>query len=181
MRDMKCVSIKNPYAYLVAYGVSAYKESIMMDFNTGYRGEIGIHVSGSSKRPYNVPYVNKEITPLTHEYIEFVNHIRKFPFKYYNRAGISIPLDTDNPEYENIINEAELLQYCTNKVVYEGIEFPLQCQRIIGTFNLVDVIYIKTREKFQWVFEDVTLLALPITGVKGRRGLWDFSKKRRKK
>ena len=174
---MKTLSIRNPWAYLIAYGV---KDVENRSWKTDYRGELLIHASGKSDDwPYH--------SDLPKAVLERVRE---------NREN-GTPFEKLDPDLQGWV---KLFDYCVDhyhlpKIMPEDRvqanemalnafrEYgpALKAGRIIARVELVDVIYNKSKSpwaeknEFHWILEKPVLLENPIANVKGRLKLWDYT------
>jgi hypothetical protein len=174
---LKTLSIRNPWAYLVAYGV---KDVENRSWKTDYRGDFLIHCSG---KPDDWPY-HSDLPP------RVLERVRK------NRA-MKTPFEKLDPDLKGWVR---LFNFCvshyhlpevmpddreqSDKMARDALkEFgpALRSGAIIGQATLVDIVYNKSKshwaEKnaFHWIVENPKVFDEPILDVKGKLKLWDYS------
>lgn len=159
--QVKVLSVKNPYAYLIIHGG---KDVENRTWNTEYRGRLYIHVSGD-----NMPFTLIEDYPdlkSRKEWSAYVEKIRTWHnrlIEFYKTFGITIENDT-NPE---------VWKKC-------HANWFLKSQSIIGYVDLVDVVKNSPSPwaidgQYHWILKNPTPLKDPIRQVKGRLGLWNYN------
>ena len=168
--QVKVLSIKNPFAYLILQGG---KDVENRTWTTDYRGRLYIHVSGDTL-PYPVRaettrYTNAiqdEINTKYKKYADVLGSYMDNLFDKYVELGVPTGAETEAEWCQRIIDRKHLWQ--------------LQSQRIIGYVDLVDVVKNSPsmwaiEGQYHWILKNPTLLENPIRQVKGRLGLWNYN------
>jgi len=158
LMEVKCLSIRNPYAYLISAGC---KDVENRNWKTSYRGRIFIHVSGNP-----MPY------PISEEYIPVCINEESTDPKYRLQLNKFNSLISDHYRESGLeINSSKTI---SNKNLWY-----FQSQRIIGYVDLVDIITNSEspwalENNYHWVLENPVLLKTPICSVKGKLSLWNY-------
>jgi len=177
---MKTLSVRQPYASLVCYGIKTVENRT---WKTDYRGRVLIHAGGKHVALFDygvIPqdFQNKYIKHLKDELdcpkdapddVKAMHRLTKDMWKFYG-----VPWEDDN-----------LGKYIKEAVKKCGFFF--RAASIIGEVELVDVIdarHIGTLRKsddvfaaprsYHWILRNPVLYEKPITNVMGRLRLWDF-------
>lgn len=145
---MKALSIKQPWASLIAHGI---KDIENRTWSTRYRGRIYIHASGQ-------PSFNNIIRGLAHDQMdEFV------------KSDSGLYLDARHEAYPKmaIIGEVDVVDCVINhsSIWAEATFYPID--ETEGYPNNVLPIY-------NWVLANPVLYDKPILNVKGKLSLWEF-------
>lgn len=170
---MKTLSIRNPGAYLVAFGV---KDVENRSWKTNYRGELLIHSSG--------------------DFLDWIN-LKDLPPDFETRC---MRVLDDNTPYESLDDDlrrySDLITFLAGKLQIIGVDLenfqselnsavrkhgpPMLSQAIVGRCELVDVV--KNSEsvwsepyKWHWIIKKAEVFKNPILGVRGRLRLWDLT------
>lgn len=145
---MKALSIKQPWASLIAHGI---KDVENRAWRTHFRGRIFIHASGNpSKEPYKV------FTDEQFEQIEESNFDLKV-FESYK-------------ETSRIIGEVDIVDCVVN---HPSIWAEKSKETLIeGNVSLV----MKSDAIYNWVLANPVLYDKPILNVKGKLSFWEFEK-----
>lgn len=146
---MKALSIKQPWASLIAYGI---KDIENRTWKTNFRGRIYIHASGTG--------VKDKFSALTKEQrFEAETHPKDFNVLYFD----------DLPK-SAIIGEVDIIDCVIN---HESI----WSEHVKPDDQLLkDVLGIDPKPIYNWVLENAVLYDEPILNVKGKLSLWDFEK-----
>lgn len=136
---MKALSIKQPWASLIAHGI---KDIENRTWRTNFRGKIYIHASSKSAGVF-IDVLNSE---QFEKWIEFLNALSKVP----------------NTSLSAIIGEVEIVDCVIN---HESIW--AEQTEIIGKTIEGDPLY-KTKPIWNWVLANPKLYDQPILNVKGK-------------
>lgn len=157
---MKVLSIKNPWAYMIAHGI---KDVENRTWKTNYRGELLIHVSGKDIVDIFDDDLPKEILSEYEKYWKAKDRNEDYEMKN-EFAKKMAELDIKS---ENIILKEK-------KIFYKS-------KLIIGKVNLVDI----TRESksiwagkncYHWIMKNPIIFEKPIE-ILGKLGLWNYELK----
>ena len=154
--QVKVLSVKNPFAYLILQGG---KDVENRTWTTDYRGRLYIHVSGDT-----LPFLTDEPN-LTDDYARKLEVFLDTLAEYYSKCDIE--KGTTAESFMNaVIDNPEL--------------WLLKSQSIIGYVDLVDIIQNSSSPwsidgQYHWILKNPTLLENPIRQVKGRLGLWNYN------
>ena len=154
--QVKVLSVKNPFAYLILQGG---KDVENRTWTTDYRGRLYIHVSGDT-----LPFLTDEPN-LTDDYARKLEVFLDTLAEYYSKCDIE--KGTTAESFMNaVIDNPEL--------------WLLKSQSIIGYVDLVDIIQNSSSPwsidgQYHWILKNPTLLENPIRQVKGRLGLWKYN------
>lgn len=144
---MKTLSIKQPWASLIAHGI---KDIENRSWRTHYRGKIYIHASGTpSKEPYKV------FTDVQFEQIEESNFDLKV-FESYK-------------ETSRIIGEVDIVDCVINHP-------SIWAEQTIYEIDKYENYKEYTKPIYNWVLKNAVLYDEPILNVKGKLSLWEFEK-----
>ena len=145
---MKALSIKQPWASLIAYGI---KDIENRTWKTNFRGRIYIHASGTG--------VKDKFSALTKEQrFEAETHPKDFNVLYFD----------DLPK-SAIIGEVDIIDCVINHESIWAEKTPVKIQ--INKSQLLT-----EKPIYNWVLENAVLYDEPILNVKGKLSLWDFEK-----
>lgn len=172
--NYKVLSVQNPWAYLIAYGV---KDIENRGWSTPYRGKILIHASGEAGC-----WVN----------------LKDLPKPFQDRANAALDedipyanLDRDLRRYSDLITwlcdfygvqhtpPETFEQTMRTKTLSRG--FAMDTHAIIGSATLADIVddspspWAKPGKR-HWILKDAELFDKPISGVRGKLGLWWFNR-----
>lgn len=145
-KNIKVLSIKQPWADLIAYG---HKKIELRTWKTDYRGKIAIHASKGD----SVKHVYNALTEIYPALFKIWDDIHPSPIGHVKGAIIATAFLDDVFRYENecqyndIGNFGRLAHLCP-----------------LNYFNFVP---------YGWCLRSVSLLNKPIPS-KGRLGLWEF-------
>jgi len=171
-KEMKVLSIRNPWAYLIAYGVKNIENR---SWNTKYRGPLLIHSSGP---PHT--WVNLDTLP------------KQFQTRANAALDDGVPyeqLDPDLRGYSDLVtmmckkydvqNESDETFNDTLMKRARGRGCALKGDAIIGRVDLIGVTQDSQSPwalpyHYHWRLTNAELLDPPITGVKGKLRLWNF-------
>ena len=165
---MKTLSIKAEFAYLVAAGI---KDVENRTWQTKHRGKILIHASGKDLSGA-ILFARKDLTPLICDEMARKDYA----------GGKFVKFDAEKKQFyladESRREEYELVKYGVNRNLAKKIAFPAQA--IIGEVELVDIV--RNSESpwaepkcYHWIFKNARLYDKPITQIKGKLNLWEFS------
>lgn len=164
---MKTLSIKNPYAYLIAFGL---KKTEYRSWKTDFRGRFLIHSTGE---PMTFPADTKETTPLLYELCNNVKVENDKPVLkkeseiiYITNGGLIEVKDLSKYQKED-----KIATYCAKKAIEQ--KTPCYAQAIIGSVELVNII--KNGDSYEWKLENPLIIKQPITEIKGRLKIWNFA------
>lgn len=174
---VKCLSIKNPYAYLIAAGI---KDVENRTWTTKYRGTIYLHASGEDAF-HGYSKLHKNALPLHYEMSRFKEDKSGnviipdgLQFVGYDEKADEFYLTQDGEKYRR---EWELYAACLQSAMRNDPY--MRAKAIIGTVELVDIIEdskspwaIKGQK--HWILENAVMFGTPIMGVWGKLNLWDY-------
>ncbi|CDS94458.1 ASCH domain-containing protein [Sphingobacterium sp. PM2-P1-29] len=150
---MKALSIKQPWASLIAYGI---KDIENRTWKTKFRGRIYIHASGKSS-------FNNLTLGLSHDQID------KLVIRNDSRST-DFPLDSRNDFYYKsaIIGEVDIVDCVINhpSIWAEKTETS-------AGYPVKHIIY-------NWVLANAVIYDEPILNVKGKLSLWEYEKEVKK-
>jgi len=165
---MKCLTITQSNAYLIVWGI---KDVENRGWSTRFRGTIGIHTSlGDDSTGFD----GLEI------FEDFKRCRRSADDTYPDASGCSL-LDNDadghlilrsgDPEHERQLG---LLRYMIN-----APDDHVMPQAIIGTVDIIDVVQDSGSRwadpgKYYYVLSNPQRFDIPIMGVRGMPGFWDY-------
>lgn len=154
--QVKVLSVKNPYAYLIIQGG---KDVENRTWTTDYRGRLYIHVSGDT-----LPFLTEEPN-LTDDYSLKLEIFLNKLAEHYSKCDI---------------NKGDTAESFMNAVIDKPNLWLLKTQSIIGYVNLVNIIQNSSSPwaidgQHHWILKNPTLLENPIRHVKGRLGLWNYN------
>ena len=159
---MKVISIKNPYAYMIAYGIKNVENR---SWKTEYRGELFLHASGLPMIDIPDNYYPNEIIDLYNEYCDVgLDHGDKAADKFLAK----------NPVLQKIYNlDMKIIAEKKKQNLY------LQPKCIIGKATLVNIVRDSNSPfadfgSYHWIFENPILFEKPILNIPGHLKLWDF-------
>ncbi len=178
---MKCLSVKNPWGYLICAGI---KDVENRTWKTDYRGELYIHASGEETYDYLIPGW-EHLLPLHYEasrvqFSEDGEIIRGGGGTDYLQAkNGECYIRGDAPDL--IKKEYEMFKKIGMSDAGKG---PLRRQAIIGKCMLVDIICDSkspwAREgQYHWILRNQEIFDDPILYVKGALKIFDYSQNRR--
>ena len=169
---MKTLSIRNPWAYLIAYGV---KDVENRSWKTDYRGELLIHASGDP--------------------LGWIN-LKDLPQSFEDRCMCALEEETPYEDLEfDLRRYSDLITHLATKLDIIGTELsdfqkafnsamkshapPMQSQAIIGRCELVDIVknspsVWSQQFQYHWIIKNAEVFDSPIIGVKGKLRLWNF-------
>jgi hypothetical protein len=154
---MKTLSIKTPYAYLIAYGVKTIENRT---WKTKYRGKILIHASGIDIEDIFDDYLPKEILEEYQKYWNAIDNNQKYELQLKDSKKMA-ELDKIS---EKIIKE--------KKIFYKS-------GLIIGEVEIIDIqknydsIWAE-KNCYNWILINPIIFNKPIP-IKGKLGLWDYN------
>lgn len=156
---MKTLSIKNPWGYLIAYGV---KDVENRTWETKFRGEFLIHVSGKDELDIFDDIQPKEIL------IEYDN--------FWKAKDQGLDYITKNKYAEKMF----ALDILTEKVIIQEKKIFYKSGCIIGKVELIDCIKnsqspVAKKNSFHWILKNPVIFEKPIENVKGKLNFWDYN------
>lgn len=175
MEAMKCLSVKNPWGYLICAGV---KDVENRTWETDYRGRLYIHSSGELAWHCYFPEYKKTL-PIQYEFSRMKEGPDGpiVPGKY---VGYDAEADEFflKPEGEPYRREYELYARYMDSLRRDIPYF--KAQAIIGHVELVDIVKgFKSpwadKNAYHWIIKNPVLLDNPIMPVKGRLRIFDFA------
>lgn len=144
---MKALSIKQPYAQLIAEGI---KDIENRTFRTTFRGTIYIHASGKwhDRLKYNLLF-NKW------QWLDLVNKNSKTKFNLYRYLEVNV--ETDRLPVSAIIGQVDIID-------------------CVQDHKSIWAEHSKAGEKpiWNWVLANAILYERPILNVKGKLSFWEF-------
>ena len=149
---MKAISIKKPFASLIAYGI---KDIENRTWKTNYRGKVYIHASAKQAGSYD----------------ELLNDLQKIEFKEkYDRVTLR-----KQHHFSAIIGEVDIVDCVINHPSIWA-----EKSDNYGRFfrNGVPAYVGKKENKpiYNWVLANPILYEKPILNVKGKLSFWEFEK-----
>lgn len=149
---MKAISIKQPFASLIAYGI---KDIENRTWKTNYRGKVYIHASAKQAGSYD----------------ELLNDLQKIEFKEkYDRVTLR-----KQHHFSAIIGEVDIVDCVINHPSIWA-----EKSDNYGRFfrNGVPAYVGKKENKpiYNWVLANPILYEKPILNVKGKLSFWEFEK-----
>ncbi len=169
---MKTLSIHNPEAYFVAYGIKNVENRV---WTTRHRGSILIHVST----------FEHDILDRLEVFRDFFAHVKWIDDKWDVDNSEFLGLLADNVfclknEYKGTkyAKQYELLKFCVNSG-NEGNPHPLITGAIIGKVDIVDIQKNYDSEWadsncYNWILANPIVFNTPVLQVKGKLRLWEF-------
>ncbi len=157
---MKTLSVKNPYAYLIVYGI---KDIENRSWQTKYRGKLYIHASGVDMAIYPNNTIDKETKAELDKLVD---------------ANLSLD-ECYKQGSERLIKYYELYKKC-DSYFSERNEYFLKKNRIIGSVELEDIIKdskspFAEKGQYHWIFKNPVIFEKPIENIKGKLNLWEFN------
>lgn len=143
---MKAITIKNPWAYLVALGIKPIENRT---WKTNYRGRVFIHVSAHR---LSTQLINDE------QYQDLI-----FSKKLPKSEKSSADFISEQP-LSAIIGEVDIVDCVVNH--------PSVWAEKDSEINRNDI---EARTIWNWVLENPVLYEKPILGVKGKLSFWEFN------
>ena len=149
---MKAISIKQPFASLIAYGI---KDIENRTWKTNYRGKVYIHASAKQAGSYD----------------ELLNDLQKIEFKEkYDRVTLR-----KQHHFSAIIGEVDIVDCVINHPSIWA-----EKSDNYGRFfrNGVPAYVGKKENKpiYNWVLANPVIYEKPILNVKGKLSFWEFEK-----
>jgi hypothetical protein len=153
---MKVLSVKNPWAYLIAWGAKNVENRT---WKTPYRGELYIHCSGIDLVDFHINYLPEEIQD-------------------YWQANWKAEIEKQSYEMQPATKIIFAMNELNAKIQKEG-SFFYKSGLIIGKVNLVDIVKDSQSiwaepNAYHWILENPVLLETPIQ-AKGKLGIWDYN------
>jgi hypothetical protein len=165
---MKVLSIRNPYAYLLAFGLRDVENRT---WSTDYRGTVQIHASGD----YTFRWPDADWLPVSVREVIQDAIDRRLPYADLHRYAKG---------YEDMCRHAEAVlgiqEGVTDDFVdtLKNVDFsPFVNSAIIGQFDLVDIVKDSAspwaeQGCYHWITENNIAYEQPELGVKGKLRLW---------
>jgi len=161
MRELTCISVKNPLSYLICAGI---KDVENRTWQTKHRGWIYIHSCGDLEFPLiSVKDLPKEfhgeVTETTELYSDAILKLDKFIKQYYG-------IQKDDPEkIKKVVDE-------------KGCFFKSRC--IVGRVKLVDIVRnsespFAQKGFYHWILKDAELFKDPIDNILGRQSIFQIT------
>lgn len=170
--NVKVLSIRNPYSYLVCAGI---KDVENRSWTTKYRGKIYIQSCGNEMYEIDSSFPEYELLKVHQELDKICKKediAKLFKFRY-------IEVNFEKKMYklkdEKYRKEFELMVKAINS---EDSFYKTEC--IIGSVELIEV---KKEEKsewagkncYHWILKNPVLFEEPIMHIKGRQRLYDYN------
>jgi hypothetical protein len=162
MNKVKCLSIRNPFSYLVASGL---KDVENRSWSTEYRGTLYIHSSGKLEQPH----LREEDLPEV-----IVDELEKLAINEVGEIVLTDP--SDYVDYLRYYSDLEIVKSNHYEIGNDDPFFKRGC--IIGKVDLVDIIT-DSQSPFanpyskHWILENAVLFKKPITNIKGKLGFFE--------
>jgi hypothetical protein len=183
---INCLSIPNPYSYLVCYGI---KDVDSREWSTDYRGTVYIHslgkhpIAGMPEFPEGPLPVIEEFNTLMEKIQEMEKSSRYIGFLEH---GIKVFLKNEGTQDDRSINEYNLLSDVYTAYAEDQHKPFFLVDAIIGCVELLDVVREARspwagRERYHWIFGSPRVLGSPILKVSGGRGVWEFDTESRRR
>ena len=144
---MKALSIKQPWAILIAFGL---KDIENRTWKTHFRGKIYIHACGK---------------PINREKLYDVLDEKQWDFVFDQPKDFN----ADNVYYSAIIGEVEIIDCVVNHPSIWAEKTP-----VIGKTVEGDPLY-SGKPIFNWVLSNAKLYDKPILNVKGKLSFWEYT------
>ena len=149
---MKAISIKQPWASLIAHGI---KDIENRTWKTNYRGKVYIHASAKQAGSYD----------------ELLNDLQKIEFKEkYDRVTLR-----KQHHFSAIIGEVDIVDCVINHPSIWA-----EKSDNYGRFFRNGVpAYVRKKENkpiYNWVLDNPVIYEKPILNVKGKLSFWEFEK-----
>ena len=171
---MKCLSVKNPYSYLICSGL---KDVENRSWKTNYRGEILIHSSGEELfEPVSSEYFSKNLEvfekclPLHAEFFKFMkNKIKQDDCKI-------LKFNIESKKIELLDKKYQIEYDFFKKTSLEE----MKSQAIIGSVEIIDCIKNSNSPwaengNYHWILKNAKTFDKPILFVKGKLGLFEYA------
>jgi uncharacterized protein (DUF3820 family) len=151
---VKCLSIKNPLAYLVCAGI---KDVENRTWTTNYRGRLYIHASGENVREFT----NSDFPKI------IIEEVKKIKIDGDGIAQLIKP-----SKYKSILRKILNLQISARENI-------LMSHAIVGYVDLIDV----TKEhnsifaipgQYHWILKNPKMLKQPILNIKGKLKIFEM-------
>lgn len=185
----KCLSILNPYSYLVCAGV---KNVESLSWTTDYRGPLYIHSSGSRSYPPYIDFTDDPL-PVINDFHSMMDEegeiIQAGKYLKVDMGGYD-QFDEDEEdeedlnillrdEYQNtpaLVNEYLLLKRMLSHT--DDAPFFLK-NAVIGVVDLVDIKPHSNspwaeENQYHWIFKNARFLNQPMTRIAGEEKIWDL-------
>lgn len=145
---MKAISIKQPWASLIAHGI---KDIENRTWKTKFRGRIYIHASGKQAGSYD----------------ELLNDLQKIEFK---EKHDKITLRKQH-HFSAIIGEVDIVDCVINHSSIWAEKTPVKSQ-----IKNSQLIISNEKPIYNWVLANPILYDEPILNIKGKLSFWEFEK-----
>jgi hypothetical protein len=174
---IKCLSIKNPYSYLICVGL---KDVENRTWTTKYRGRLYIHSSGeNSSTCYDSALkkllpVHDELKRRKFDKNDKIINADKLKLIGYDDKTDEFYLKSTN---KNHVKEYNLIKKYKN-IAESGKAF-FKSQAIIGHVDLVDIIQNSKSEwaqkgQYHWIVKNPKLFDKPYLFIKGKLKIFDY-------
>ena len=165
---MKTLSIKNPYGYLIAYGIKNVENRT---WKTKFRGRFLIHTSGITMIDVLDKFFPNAFFYLCDEYWSLKDSGKRKQAEKFLREH---PLLIRDDLLTDKINEYKKKQ-----------ELYLLKQQIIGSVELFDIVRDSismwaVKDCYHWILKNPVRFDNPIKNIKGKLNLWDYDYKEEK-
>ena len=169
---MRTLSIRNPWADLVAFGV---KDVENRSWKTDYRGEFLIHASGDPLGWINLKDLPSDFEKRVMEALDLKTPYDDLEFDLRRYSDLITHLAT---KLEILGTELSDFQKAFNAAMKSHAP-PMQSHAVIGRCELVDVVHNSPSVwsqpfKYHWIIKNAEVFENPIVGVKGKLRFWDF-------
>ena len=171
---VKTLSVRQPFASLICYGVKAVENRT---WKTDYRGRLLIHASGDELALHGLQSMPKSFADkvIFFEDADYDTYLKDAPssikslFNLNNAVHNFYGIDKDDPREMNDWIKPALKEH--------GCFY--RATAIIGEVELVDIVKdskddFAEPDCFHWILENPKVYEKPITNVLGKLRLWDF-------
>lgn len=174
---MKALSIKQPWASLIAHGI---KDIENRTWKTNFRGRIYIHASGIRVK---TEYLNRYFSfEMTSELIKAISHTNFIPAGWVNIQPTSAIIG-EVDIVDCVINHPSIwAESSGNRIIYQKPKYE---DYYIGG-NFVDYnslaferdldLWKTQKPTYNWVLSNPVLYPEPILNVKGALSFWEYEK-----
>ena len=156
---MKAISIKQPWASLIAHGI---KDIENRTWKTNYRGKVYIHASAKQAGSYD----------------ELLNDLQKIEFKEkYYRVTLR-----KQHHFSAIIGEVDIVDCVINhpsiwaektNTIHKK---PSSKDKNLRGYDSALKMYQRNKPIYNWVLANPVIYEKPILNVKGKLSFWEFEK-----
>ena len=155
---MKAVSIKQPWASLIAHGI---KDIENRTWKTNFRGRVYIHVSAKTAGDFMRLLSNKQLNKVVWE----LENYKTFE-TYFKYSAIIGEVDI----IDCVINHESIWAEKT-PIIYTK---PLVKDKNLRGYNEALKMYQQNKPIYNWVLANAVLYDKPILNVKGKLSFWEF-------